>query len=28
LQKYPVLAVSDPMLAVALEPEKEKVRLA
>jgi hypothetical protein len=28
LQKYPVLAVSDPMLEVALEPEREKVRLA
>ncbi len=28
LQKYPVLAVSDPKLAAALEPEKEKVHLA
>jgi hypothetical protein len=28
LQRYPVLAVSDPKLAVALEPEEEKVRLA
>ena len=28
LQKYPVLAVSDPKLASALEPEEEKVGLA
>jgi hypothetical protein len=28
LQKYPVLAVSDPKLAEALEPEEEKVGLA
>ena len=28
LQKYPVLAVSDPKLAAALEPEGEKVHLA
>jgi len=28
LQRYPVLAVSDPKLAAALEPEEEKVHLA
>ncbi len=28
LQRYPVLAVSDPKLAAALEPEAEKVHLA